>query len=184
MCEPVTITAAAAALAVAGSATSAYGAYQQGKAARAAANYEASVSEQNAVRAEQRIAGARFQGGYQVDQIRTNAAENVGAGRAGYAAGNVDLSVGTPRFWELDAAKSTATDVAMTKYNTEQEVKGLQTEAWNARSQAALTRYSGKNAYRAGLISAGSSLLSGASQVAGTWSSYRMNQNLIDAKKG
>ena len=159
MCA-IALLAVAATAAVAGAATSAYGAYQQGRAARAAADYEASMQEQTAAMTEQRVAGANFMGGVQADQIRTDSGKLLGEGRANMAAGNVDLSSGTAKFWELDVAKGTATDVGMTKYNAAQEAIGLRTDAWNSRTSAQLARFSGRNAQRAGNIAAAGQLSS------------------------
>lgn len=170
MCAPLVVMAVAVA---ASAAASAYSSYQQGKAASAASSYQAQQGDLNAQLAEQRIAGARFEGESRGDQIRRDGERLKAEGRTSFAGGNVDLSSGTPKFWELDVAKGVATDVAMNKYNTEQAAVGLQTDAWNYRTDAGLRRMEARNARRAGNLGAATSLLAGASQVASSYYARR-----------
>jgi hypothetical protein len=168
MCEPITM----AAITAGGAATQAYGQYQAGQAANSAARFNAQQLEQNARVADNRANDALFRGGFEVDKIRRQGADLQAEQRTGFAAGNVDLSTGTPVFAELDTANTVAGDVGMTKYNTQMEAYGFRTDAWNARSQAKITRFEGKQAKRAGEIGAVGSLLSGAGQSATAYKTF------------
>ena len=163
MCDPSTV------IAVVGVAVSAYGQYAQGQAANKAAKYNAQMDEYNASLAPGRQADAEIRGQRAVEQVHTDAARQIGEGKASFAAGNVDLSSGSVKYWELDSVGNQAADAAMTKYNSDQEQAGYGVEAWNARSSARLSRMQGRSAQQAGNIGAASSLLAGAAQTSYTF---------------
>ena len=159
MCGPMAV------IAVAGLAISAYGQYQQGQTAKKTAQYQADQNTYNAKIAENPGADAIFRGGFAGEKLMSDSAALQGRGRAAFAAGNVDLSAGTPIFWETDAAVAGAKDVAMNKYNALQESKGYSNLAWNRNTQASLDVFSGRNAATNATLQSSGSLLSGAGMV-------------------
>lgn len=166
MCEPVSITLAATA--ITGMAVSAYGQYQSGQSAKKAGAYQAQMDEANANAMATQAQDAALRGEGERAQLRANIAETIAQGRAGYAGGNVDLSVGAPNFWERSARATGAEDIAQSRINTQNEMAGFYNAAANARNQAALSRWGGRNAARAAGIGMAGTLLSGAAQTAGT----------------
>ena len=139
---------------------SAYGAYQQGKAARNAARYNAQVAENNAKITEYQKADVARQAEDKKLEIRQYQAKLKAQGRTGYAAGNVALGSGSPADFEANIAELAEQDIMDTEYNKKQNIWGLNIEKQNYYSQANLLRTSGDNQYKAGLMGMGTSLLS------------------------
>jgi hypothetical protein len=155
------------ALTLASTAVAAYGQHQQGQAQKAAANYNAKLDDYNAGLQEIQAADATERGGAAAARSLQQTARTVGDARVGFAAGNVDVSTGAPVLWQADAMAAGYDDAALIQYNAAQEARTFRGAAFNSRSSARLSRSSGRNAGRAGNIQAGTSLLAGASQVAG-----------------
>lgn len=160
MCEPVI------ALAVISTAAAAYGQYQQGEAASKSARYNAKMEDYNATLADQQAADAKERGNIVGNQIQNDTAKTLAEGNASFAAGNVDLTSGSVKYWQLDTAAGSARDVATAHANAAQEAAGFMAQGWNARASSRLTRAQGRQARTAGAINAGSSLLAGAAQTA------------------
>lgn len=180
MCEPTTLAVAGLTMSAVGTGASAYGQYQQGKAARAQANaaatqaeYDAQQADYNAKVTEGQIAGVQYQQSVEAQKLREQTSQTIGEGRVGMAAGNVDLSVGTPVFWEAAQQKSLSRDLAINDYNAGQQTAEIGQQAWNYQANAQSMRMSaqnyrasGRNAYQAGKLGAATSLLAGAGQIA------------------
>ncbi len=154
------------AIAIAGVAMQAASQYQKGQAEGKAAKYNAEQNDYNAQLAVGRSADALERGNKVAGQIGMDTARTVGEGHAGFAAGNVDLSSQSVKYWELDTVSAGAQDQATARYNAGQESKGLQAEGYNARATSRLARAQGRSAVNAGYLGAGSSLLAGASETA------------------
>jgi hypothetical protein len=140
---------------------------EAGDAANAAGIRNQNIANQNAVVLEGQAQDAELRGEFAVDKLRGDAARAVGEGRAGFAGGNVDLSNGAAAYWELDAAKATATDVGTTRYNAKQEAFGRRVDARNERVRGQMSRYEGKVAQRGSRFAAAGTLLSSAGGAAG-----------------
>ena len=162
MCLPF-----AAALPLAASALSATGSVIGGMAGQQQANYEARVANQNAQLDAQRA----------TDSLATAATENrdfyrslsatKGQQIASLAANGVDLSFGTPALLQEDTANRGAEDAATLHHNQLERLKGFDMAAVNDRTQAASARMRGSAALTNSLFQAGSSLMSGFSQMRG-----------------
>lgn len=151
---------------IAGAGLQAYGQLQSGNAANAAGIRDQNIANQNATVLEGQAQDAVARGEFAVDKLRTDASRDLGDARAGFAGGNVDLSNGAAAYWELDAAKRTASDVGLTRYNAKQEAFGLRVQARNERVRGQMRRYEGKVAQRASRLGAAGTVLSGAGQTA------------------
>jgi hypothetical protein len=167
MCDPVTLAVVGAGVQGGGQALAGFGQFQQAQAYQRSNEFSASQDEYNARVADAQAADALVRGGLERDQIRVAGARELGAGRAGFAAGNVDLSVGTPMLWELASATNTGKDLAQSRVNAEREALGFRTNAWNLRSQAGLKRWQGDVAVKAGRFGGFTSILGAAGQTAG-----------------
>lgn len=137
---------------IASAALSAYGAIQQGKAAKAAANYNAQIQQQNAQIARTNAAA-------EADQSRRETMMRLGSIRAAQGA-----SGGTAEGSVLDVLGMTAAEGK----RQEQEItyRG-ELQARGYTNTAQLEQFSGKQAQTAGYLKAGSELLGGASSAYG-----------------
>jgi len=145
---------AVVALMAAGTAISAYGAYQQGKMQKQLYEYNAQVAEQNSKLAQDKAA-------YDKEQLKRKYRKIAGSQRVAYAKGGVDSSTGTPLFVQEELAMLTEEDILMTQYNADLKSRGYTVEAAQA-------RYTGAAAYQAGKTRAMGTLLTGAGQTGQT----------------
>lgn len=157
MCEPAT-------LALIGTAVASAGTVYGGLAANAQGKYEAKVAEQNARLAAEQSRDAKERGQLDAARLDREYAQTAGAQRAAMAANGVDLSYGSAEAVQQDTAMMRGEDRAAHDRNVYNEMRGLDINASNYRSQAQASRMKGRNAMVGSVISAGGSLLSGASQ--------------------
>ena len=141
----MTGTEVALAAAIAGSAMSAMGSMQQGKAAQQAANFNAQVAQNNAIAARQAAAENARRG-------RRAAAKRTGAIRARI---NTDTS--------MDLLEDSVMEEEL---NINSILHAGELQALGLEANASLERTRGVNARRAGNVQAASSLLSGAAKAA------------------
>lgn len=153
MADPVTWAIIAAGTAAAGTALAAVGSIRQGQAAAGAANYNAQLAEQNA-----QVAAA--QGEAAAEAQRRDSQRNIGKALALYGASGVQTDTGSPSDVLADSARNASLDNLTIKYNAKLRAMGLE-------AQAGLDRANASNSESAGYLNATSTLLSGASRVAG-----------------
>ena len=144
---------AAIAAAVIGAATTAYSAYAQGQAQSNAAKFNAEVAENNAQIAQDTAAA-------QARQKQDAYRRVLGANRAAAGAAGVEGDLGSPLLVMADNAAQAELDLQFTKYRGLVQQTGFQ-------SEANLNRYRADFASQAGVFGAGSTLLSGAGNIAG-----------------
>ena len=125
-------------------ATELAGQYQQAQAQKQAAEYNARVAEMQAE-------AARRQGVLEQYKIKRAKRRMLGTQRALYAKAGLSLE-GTPLEVLADTAAQYDLDLATSKYNT-------QIGVGRALYEASYQRYAGKQAYRAGLMGMGKTLL-------------------------
>jgi hypothetical protein len=157
---------------VAAAGMSAYGQYQQGKAADYQADYEAKVAENNAKVADYQAQDAARRGELEAQQIQRAYAARIAAGRTGFAAGNVALDSGSAGLWQVGNEEGRAEDLATSKTNTALDIWGIKYQGTNLRAQAGALRIGGANARAGANIGAAGSLLQGASSAAGAYYMY------------
>ena len=145
---------------IASSLFSAYGTYQQGRAAAAAQNYQARVAENNAIAARQQKEAVTVKEGIEKDRLRRQYARERATGRVGYAASGVVVGSGSPLDWELALSDQEAEDRAMLSYQADLERHSLESQARGITAQAGMSRAAAFDSRRAGTIGAGTSLLS------------------------
>ena len=148
---------------------SAYSSIQAGNAQAAASQAAADQEAENAKIAQQQANQAVDQGEAQKNAIRLKMAEMRAQGRTGYAAGNVALGAGTPADYEEDLAFRTQIDLNTIDTNTDLAAWGYKVQATSHMNNAAASAAQGQNAQSAGFWAGTSSLLSGASTVAGMY---------------
>lgn len=155
MCEPTTI--ALAVTAVVG-AVSAKSAYDQGQVAK-------QVGRNNQIMAEYAAQDAVKRGEEDAIKVRQRADQIKGAQRASMAARGLDLGVGTAAELQDQTDFFGQQDVATTRSNAARD-------AWSLRTQGTNARAHGDAAAQQSNLSAFSTLLGGASQVASKWNTY------------
>ena len=164
MCNP------AIALAAVGTGITAYGQYQQGKAAQAEANYRAAIQRNNAIRAGYLAKDARERG---LEAQRKQGLQGrllLGKARTALAANGVLIDASdTSGDLLVDQAAQNTLDVAVVGNNAEREAQGYLIRAQNFESEASLTEFAGANARRNANIKALGTLVGGAGDVSSKW---------------
>lgn len=138
-----------------------------GAAAAGSAFYNANIQHQNAIIAARERSQALVSGTQQESQLRMQAARVLGAQTAGYAAGNIDTSVGTPKAVAASSQLNASADAAIIRQQSEQQGYNFSVQAWNAENAAKMDTMEGFNAAAATPLNAGGSFLSGASSLIG-----------------
>jgi hypothetical protein len=150
-----------------GAGFSAVGAYSQAQSQQAALQAQAQVAENNATLSGWQADDAVQRGQMAASQVQLKGAQVKGAQRAAMAANGVDLSVGSPQAVLNDTDYYTAVDTNTVVDNAAREAWGYQSQARNYTDQAAAAS-SGASKISPWL-SAGTSLLTSATTVAGRW---------------
>ena len=132
-----------------GTAVSAYGAYQQGKAQKRLNEYNAQVAEQNAQIAQEKA-------DYDKEQLKRRIRKMKGTTTVALAKAGVDATEGSAIDLFEELAIESEKDLLMIQYNTDLKKRGYTIEA-------ATSRYTGAMAYQAGKMKAASTLLTGGS---------------------
>lgn len=163
------VTAAVGALIITGigSLVTAAGAIQQGNAIQAQQKFNAQVQENNAVIFEARAEDALRRGKLEERRRRLVTDRVAGAQTAAFAASGVQVSTGSPLDVILSTVEQGELNAQIVRANAEREALGFTIEAQNLRSSASLSLLRGREARKAGLLGAGSSLLGGAADVLG-----------------
>ena len=135
-------------------------------AAQAKANeYSAMVADNNAKIAEMQAQDAVTRGEQKKQELTREVGQVRGAGRAGYAAGNVQVGTGSAMAWEQDLSSQATRERIAIDRNTDLEQWGFRVQAQNERNQAGMARMGAANA-AAGGLAATTSLLSTAGMFA------------------
>lgn len=167
-------------LGLAGAGVSAFGAFQEGKAASDAAAFRAQVARQAASetlrRGDIRARDALERGKIEEIRLRQEASRLEGRQRAVLAGHGVQVDVGTGADIVADTAATTEFDVLNIRSQAEREALAARLDAEDRATQlattAALETSAASNATRAGILGATSSLLGGVGTVAQKWYSF------------
>lgn len=151
---------------IASSLFSAYGTYQQGRAASAQQQYQARVAENNAVATRQQKEAVTAKEDIQKERLRRDYERDRASGRVGFASSGVVLGTGSPLHWELAMSDQEVEDLQMIEYQANLERHSLEAEARGHTTQAGMYRSAAQDSRRAGLLGTGASLLS-------SYSTYR-----------
>jgi len=145
---------------IAGTATAAYGQYQAGQAQKAAMDYNAKLAENEAIAKEQATRA-------ETQRMRAQAERAKASQRAAYAKTGAVISEGTPLLSMAEQAGLMELDIL-----NMQRTGAMSAQA--SRSQAAMDKFSGKQAATAATWQAGSTLLTGAGS---SYSTYKMGKS-------
>ena len=161
MCDPVT------AMVVASTALTAGSQVVEGQAAKASADYNASVMRTNAIIARQKADQERQSGDLETRRSGEQSAAERAAFAAQTAAGGVQLGSGSARDVLISSAMQGGMDAAIIRANSQQRQRDLFYEADNLEAQALMTEREGKAKRFGSILAAGGTVLGGASQIMG-----------------
>lgn len=151
----------------AGAASSAVGAYSAAVGQKNALKSSAAAAMLNAQQAEQRSLSAMRQGEANTTAIGLRGADVKGQQRAGYAAGNIDLTEGSAQATIASTDIMTEIDRNQAQANAISEAFGYRTEATQQRGMASMDRATAKT-INPGMV-AFTSLLGSTSSLADKW---------------
>ena len=144
-------------LAVAGTASSVAGKIKAGNAAAkageaqgAAAESEAQLDDYNAEVARLQSQDAIVRGGQEESKVRSSTRGLIGAQKAGYAAGNVDVGFGSPVDVSADSAFLGELDALTVRTNAMRESWGYKVQAEDLTRRGQIARMEGAQAVQAG----------------------------------
>lgn len=173
MCDPVTL------LTVASTAVGAFGAVQEGKAAKRSSEYQARVAENNAQLNEFSARDAIIRGREEEKKQRRQASLLQSEQRAAAAANGIDIGFGSTLDNALDTAMLGELDALTVRSNAYREAYDFRVGASNNRADAELTRLEGSNAESAGYLNAGNTILTGATDSFGSYKRYKRTSGTI-----
>ena len=158
---------------VAGAGVAAYSAVQQGQAQKQAQDYQAQVARNNATVAAQNAAAVQDQATAKAVQDQKAGDLRLSAQRAAVGAAGGSLTSGSAIAVQDATIQNTGLTTAQDAYQGQLAAYGYRTQQTNYTAQAGLDTAAAENASTAGYVNAGSSLLSGASQIASKWSGWQ-----------
>lgn len=153
----------AAPLAMLGSAVSAVGAIQQGQAQRAQDRSQAQANEYNAKVRQMQASVEREQASRREEQQRRKARQVLGAQRAAISQAGIGL-MGSALDIEEQSAVNAEMDALNIRYEGERNAVGMLNDAQLEKYYADANREAGSNAMKGAYLSAGASILTGASK--------------------
>jgi len=159
-----------AAIAVAASAVvGAAGAARAGDASQKQGEFQAQVSRNNAIIAEQNADYAVRAGQAKAAQESMQGAAKIGRIRAAIGASGVDVNTGSAADVQESQAVQSSLDVETIMHNAQLEAYGYRTQGKSFEAQAILDKAAGDEAKSAGNIAALGTLIGGAGSAAATW---------------
>ena len=182
MCEPTTLVAmgmsaqaaatTAAVVQGVGLAMSAFGAYQQVQAGKDQADYQAAVSRNNKIIADRNAEDIEKRGKDEANRYRARVRQLEAEQAVGLAGQGVDITEGTSVDLLADTAELGEFDAQIIESNANREAYNARVQGINYGNQANL--YEIQSNSQNPLFSAGTTLLSGAGQVADKWYSNKV----------
>lgn len=170
MCDPVTLTVAATAVAAAGAGFSAYMGVQQ-------ANYSRKVAQANATREGQRAASELERGQEERRQLMRKYGALGGSQRAAMAANGIDTEFGSAADTLGDTDMLYREDASTALKNNADAVKGIDISAANYTGQARAASMQAKGAAISGVFDVGSTILGGVGKVNKIQASQKAGQS-------
>lgn len=167
MCEPTTIMMAASV------ALGAMGTLQASEAQADAAEYNAQVSRNNAVIADQNAAMEREAGKEEERRHRMKVAQLKGEQRAAFGGNGILLDEGSPLDILMDTEEMGELDAQNILHDSEMRARNFEIQAGNFRGQAGLLDSQASSTRTGGYLSAAGGVMGGISDVSDKWNSYK-----------
>ncbi len=143
---------------------SAIGQFQQGRQSSAEARFRSQIASNNAIIAGQNAEIALEKGRADIRDKRRETRQRIGSQKAQLAAQGFSISEGTSIDILGDTAALGELDVLRIEADAENRARNFEVQAQGFESEAVLGRLAAKGARRAGVISAGATLLTGAAR--------------------
>ena len=169
MTSPTTIGEVGLGSTAAGSALSAFGAYDTGTANSRMYGYQAQVAQINSKIALQNADYARMQGEQQAVIAGRRGAQQLGGIRAAEGASGLDVNSGSAKDVQTSQKGTTALDLTQIRSNAAKVAYDYDVQSTQDISQAGLYDMASSNAKTAGEIGALSSIVGGAGSVSSKW---------------
>jgi hypothetical protein len=170
---PASIAVAAIVAGTLAAGVGAYGAIESGEASSASASYQAQVAANNATIANQNAQYATAAGAAQASDQRLKTAATIGAIRTNQAASGLDVNSGSDLDVQSSAKQLGELDALTIQNAAARQAYGYQTQSMSDVASGQLLQSQASQDLTAGGIGAGSSILSGASSVAGQGLKYQ-----------
>lgn len=156
-----------------GTAVSMYGQYQQGKAQAGQYAYQAAVDRNNKIIMDRQAEDAIKRGEAEEDEHRRKVASIKADQRVGFASRGIDLGSDNVLDTLSDTAMLGELDALTIRNNAQREAYGYRVQGMNYEASAGNNMLASKNAKSASRTGMSSTLLSGASTVAGDYATYK-----------
>lgn len=166
---PAAVAAISLAATLAGSAMSAIGQIQQGRAAAASANYQAAIGRNNQILAQRAAADARARGVEDERRLAEQGRKLIGRQRAVLAANGVVVDEGSALDITSDTAQAVKLDRMTILSNAEREALGYEAQGMNFQAESELASLRARNARSSATGAAAGTLFAGATSVASKW---------------
>lgn len=167
------LAGASLAAAAIGTGVSTYGSIEQGQASARMANYQAAVAQVNNQIAKQNAQQATAAGNTQVENQEMQTAGLVATETADEAASGLDVGSGSPSKVQQSQNIMGTMDALTIQNNAAREAYGYTAQGVGYQAQAGLEGMAAQQAGTAGMLGAGSSILSGASSLTGNWARFQ-----------
>lgn len=158
ICDPLTLTVAATTVAAAGNIVGGINSNNQAK-------YQSRVYQANAVLDRKAAQDALERGATEERRQYQRTAQLLGQQRAALASNGVEVDFGSAAAIQADTKQIGMEDAQTIRENATREARGFEISAFNADTKAVASKAAGKGALIGGFFDAGSTILSGASQV-------------------
>lgn len=132
-------------------------------------NYQAGVATLNAQISRQNATYATQVGEHQAENAGLQGGQRLGKIKAAQGASGLDVNSGSSKQVQTSQAEITSMDTTAIRSNAARTAFNYSNQAQGFEAQAQADTIAGKNARMAGLIGAGSSLLSSAASVSSEW---------------
>lgn len=168
--------------AVVGGGAQVAGDIQQGNAAYKQGMYQAQVSANNAIVAENNAVAALKKGASDAEQQRRDNAANLGQTRAALAALGQVLGTGTALGLVADRAQLGETQVQRILTDAQNDAVGFRSQGADYRAQASMERSAANSALSASRVQAVGSIFSAAGNIYGKVQDYKKGLNVPKGK--
>lgn len=157
---------------------------REGAAQQQVQESEAQLADYNASIADQQARDSIERGADEEARFRTSVRGMIGSQRAGFAAGNIDVSYGSAVDVQADAAFLGELDSLTIRTNAAREAWGYKVNATDLRQQADIARKGGRAALEAGRVRKSASRWGAASTLLGGGTSLLQARYGLDMARG
>lgn len=157
--------------------TTAYGSEQSAHAQSASAKYNSQVQQNDAIIAKQNADYAAKEGEINAAAAQQKTRAEVGGLTANEGASGIDINSDSSSDTRASAAEVGQQNAINIRADAARKAYGYQTGSQQSTEQSNLDNFESDNASKAGDVSAGSSILGGASKISGQYNDYLKNKS-------